>query len=57
VALWSLAGGAAYALSGRHWLRRYRAAPAAHSRGESLALLALLTVAALGGLALLVAGA
>jgi hypothetical protein len=57
VALWSLAGGAVYALAGREWLRRYRAAPEAHSRGESLALLALLTVAALGGLALLVAGA
>lgn len=57
VALWSLAGGAGYALSGRDWLRRYRAAPAAHSRGESLALLALLTFAALGGLALLAAGA
>ena len=57
VALWSLAGGTGYALSGRRWLRRYRAAPATHSRGESLALLALLTVAALGGLALLVAGA
>jgi hypothetical protein len=34
VALWSIAGGAAYALSGRWWLRGYRALPAVHGRGE-----------------------
>jgi hypothetical protein len=54
VALCSIAGGAAYALSGRRWLRAYRAQPAVHGRGESAAWLALLTVAAIAGLALLV---
>ena len=53
VITWSIIGGAAYALSGRRWLRAYRAEPAAHARGESLAWLALITVAALAGLALL----
>jgi hypothetical protein len=53
VVLWSLVGGAAYALSGRRWMRTYRGDPAAHARGESLALLALVTVAAVGGLATL----
>ena len=38
VALWSAAGGAAYALSGRRWMRSYRRDPAARARGESLAL-------------------
>ena len=57
VAAWSAAGGAAYALSGRRWLRGYRHHPAAHARGESLAWLALLTAAAIGGLALLVLNA
>src|SRR5215213_10091949 len=42
VAVWSLTGGAAYALSGRRWLAAYRAQPAVHWRGESAALLALL---------------
>ena len=54
VALGSIAGGAAYALSGRRWLRAYRAQPAVHGRGESAAWLALLTIAAIAGLALLV---
>jgi hypothetical protein len=53
VSLWSLVGGAAYALSGRRWMRTYRGDPAAHARGESLAWLALLTAAGIGGLALL----
>jgi hypothetical protein len=53
VALWAAIGGAAYALSGRRWLYRYRADPAAHARGESLAWLAMLSVAALAGLAML----
>jgi hypothetical protein len=50
VALWSLVGGAAYALSGRRWMHSYRGDPAAHARGESLAWLTLLTAAAVGGL-------
>jgi hypothetical protein len=53
VATWSIVGGVAYALNGRRWLRTYRAEPALHARGESLAWLALITVAALAGLALL----
>src|SRR3954449_9917537 len=53
VALWSLVGGAAYALSGRRWMRTYRGEPAAHARGASLAWLALVTAAAVGGLATL----
>jgi len=54
VTLCSIAGGAAYALSGRRWLRAYRAQPAVHGRGESAAWLALLTVTAIAGVALLV---
>jgi hypothetical protein len=54
VAVCSLAGGVAYALSGRRWLRTYRAAPALHGRGESAAWLAALSVTAVAGLALLV---
>src|SRR5919205_246913 len=46
VALWSLVGGTAYALSGRRWMHTYRGDPAAHARGESLAWLAVATVAA-----------
>jgi hypothetical protein len=53
VATSSIIGGALYALGGRRWLRAYRAEPALHARGESLATLALLTGAALAGLALL----
>ena len=53
VALWSVVGGAAYALSGGRWMRTYRGDPAAHARGESPAWLALITAAALGGLAML----
>jgi hypothetical protein len=53
VALWSAAGGAAYALSGRRWMRTYRAAPAVHGRGESLLWLALVAVVAVAGLVLL----
>lgn len=52
VALWSIAGGAAYALSGRRWLRTYRALPAVHGRGESALLLVLASIAAFIGLAL-----
>ena len=53
VALSSALGGAAYALSGRRWLDRYRRDPATHARGESVAWLALLLAAAIGGLAML----
>jgi hypothetical protein len=55
VGLCSVAGGAAYGLSGRRWIRRYRAEPAAHARGESIVWLALAGAAALVGVALLVA--
>jgi hypothetical protein len=57
VGLWSVVGGGAYALSGRRWMRNYRADPAAHARGESFAWLVLLAAAAIGGLALLVLNA
>lgn len=55
VGLGSVLGGAGYAASGLHWLRQYRSAPAAHSRGESAAWLALMGVVGLAGLVLLVA--
>jgi hypothetical protein len=57
VALWSALGGAAYALGGRRWMRTYRRDPAAHARGESLAMLLLVTAAAIGGLAMLLLNA
>jgi hypothetical protein len=57
VALWSAIGGGAYALSGRRWLHRYHADPAAHARGESLVWLFLLIAAAIVGLAVLVLNA
>jgi len=53
VALGSIVGGAAYALSGRRWMRAYRARPAVHGRAESAAWLAVVGVAAIAGLALL----
>lgn len=56
VAVASSAGGAAYALGGRRWLATYRTAPEAHGRGESAAWLAVVSLAALGGLVLLVLG-
>src|SRR4051795_12432738 len=37
VALWSLLGGGAYALSGRRWMHTYRRDPSAPAPGESLA--------------------
>ncbi len=49
----SITGGAAYALSGRRWLRAYRSEPATHARGESLAWVTLVALAALALLALL----
>ena len=57
VALWSAVGGAAYALGGRRWMRRYRGDPAAHARGESVGWIALVTAAAIGGFALLLLNA
>ena len=56
VALCSAGGGAAYALSGRKWIRTYREQPAVHGRGESATWLAVLAVAAVAGLALLLIG-
>jgi hypothetical protein len=53
VALCSAAGGAAYALSGAGWLRRYRGEPSVHGRGESAAWLALLAATVIAGLVLL----
>jgi hypothetical protein len=53
VAIWSAIGGTAYAWSGRRWVRIYRAEPARHAQAESAAFLALLSTAALAGLALL----
>ncbi len=53
VAIASMFGGALYAVNGRRWFRAYRSEPAMHARGESPMWLALLTVVALGGLALL----
>jgi hypothetical protein len=56
LALCAAAGGAAYALVGARWMGRYRARPAAHGRGESALLLALLGAAAVAGLGLLLIG-
>jgi hypothetical protein len=53
VALCSVAGGAAYALSGRRWIRTYREQPAVRARGESATWLAMVGLAAVAGLALL----
>ena len=54
VALCSVAGGVGYALSGRRWLRAYRAEPEDHARGESPALLALVVAIAVAGIVVLV---
>jgi hypothetical protein len=56
VALCAVAGGAAYALSGRRWWRRYQGDPASHSRGESAGWIAILGAVAIAGLVLLVLG-
>jgi hypothetical protein len=56
VAVCSLAGGVAYAMSGRRWVRIYRGEPATHARGESAAWLAALGVLALAGLVFLMIG-
>lgn len=57
VGLCAIAGGGAYACSGRRWMRTYRAEPAVHGRGESAAWLAALSVVAVAGLALLLINA
>jgi hypothetical protein len=57
VGLWSVLGGAAYALAGRRWLRTYRARPDVHGRGESLLWVALFTLAVVAGLVLLLVNA
>src|SRR5665647_2647278 len=54
VALCAIAGGAAYALSGQRWWRRYQGDPASHSRGESAGWIAILGAVAVAGLVLLV---
>ena len=54
VGLCAVAGGAAYALSGRRWWRRYQGDPASHSRGESAGWIAILGAVAVAGLVLLV---
>jgi hypothetical protein len=57
VGLCALAGGGAYAFSGRRWMRTYRTEPAVHGRGESAAWLAALVLTALAGVALLLINA
>jgi len=52
----AIAGGAAYALSGLRWWRRYQGDPASHSRGESAGLMAILGALAVAGVVLLVLG-
>jgi hypothetical protein len=53
-AVCAVAGGAAFALSGRRWWRRYQGDPASHSRGESAGWIAILGAVAVAGLVLLV---
>jgi hypothetical protein len=55
VAVCALAGGASYAVSGRRWVRIYRAEPVAHGRGESAAWLGALVFVGCAGLAVLMA--
>jgi hypothetical protein len=57
VGLCAIAGGVGYALGGVRWMRSYRGDPAAHSRGESVLLLAALAVPLFAGAVLLVVGA
>lgn len=56
VALCAIAGGAAYALSGRRWWRIYQGDPASHGRGESAGWMAVCSVLAVAGVVLLVVG-
>lgn len=52
--LCAAAGGTAYVLSGRSWMRNYRSEPATYSRGESALSLTVIAVLSLAGLILLV---
>jgi hypothetical protein len=52
----SVAGGVGYGLSGRRWVRGYRGDPSAHSRAESVGMLAATAALALSGLVLLAVG-
>jgi hypothetical protein len=52
----AIGGGAGYAASGRHWLRVYRADPAAHGRGEPAWQLAALGAVVVVGLVFLLIG-
>ena len=54
LALASVAGGVAYAVSGARWMRAYRGAPERYSRAESALLLVAFALPAVGGLVLLV---
>ncbi|WP_322752999.1 hypothetical protein [Frankia sp. Cas3] len=54
VAVCACAGGLAYTLSGRRWLRLYRGDPATHARAESAGWLVVISALALAALALLV---
>jgi hypothetical protein len=54
VAVCAVAGGVAYALAGRRWVRSYRTAPAVLGRGASLRWLATAGVVVVAGLVLLV---
>src|SRR2546421_5228 len=56
VAVCACAGGLAYGLSGRRWLRLYRGDPATHARAESAGWLVVISALALAGLALLLIG-
>jgi hypothetical protein len=56
VAVCAIAGGAAYALSGLRWWRRYQGDPTSNSRGESAGLIAIIGALAVAGVVLLVLG-
>jgi hypothetical protein len=56
VAVCACAGGLAYGLSGRRWLRLYRGDPATRARAESAGWLVVISALALAGLALLLIG-
>jgi hypothetical protein len=54
VAVCAFAGGLAYTLSGRRWMRLYRGDPAAHARAESAGWLVVVSALVLAALTLLV---
>lgn len=56
VGLAAVAGGLAYAMSGRHWVASYRREPERLAGGEGAIWLAAVVAMAVGGLVLLVAG-